>query len=379
MFCVGQHVLDLLASYLLCKLIQPVLQAMLSQEQLHRLWIGPGLEWPGAMTRSKVHPVDQLALNDLIKNHSSSWKHMEGYEQVAKSQAVRGDSLACLHNFIAALLDLAPAGEVNTSQLKTAIMAAVFTSPDLNNTTQKNDIWCALRIDRITTVLYHLRRLLDPVKFQQMSVGSQGANAVLIKKLLDKLQPQVQPLQPGVKEAALETNQEEIQPAVDDSLVANEDSSNAAMQEDSNADNEIKVACKTKPAGLSSEDFKQLWKGGGQGSSTTPKKLKRKAPKVTPTKKVCKDMCQETSAEHDRTRGQAIFRKEYYKATNSYGIKKFVQGKAKQIFSLSGKTGWSKDQLTALADKVLHDLSKCRSVAEEEEIEIIAKHKLLHS
>lgn len=335
---------------------------MLSQEQLHKLWIGPNLDWAGAMTRNKVQAVDQLALNELIKNHSSSWKHMAGYEGVSKSQAVKGDSLALLHPFIDDLLDLAPTGEINTSQLKTAIMAAVFNKPELNNTTQKNDIWCSLRIDRITTMLYHTRRLLDIVKFQQMVAGSQGASVVILKALLEKLQPQIQPPETGLPFKGDEVISEA--PSKDEDM---------SMKGGNTTEDDDKMKCKTSSPALSSHAFKQLWNGS---SSTTPMKEKPKAPKITPAKKVCKDS--NAKKVQNQSIGQAIFRKEFYKANNSYGIKKIVQGKAKQIFSLCGKTGWSRDQLTVLADKVLHDLSRCKTLAEEEEIELLAKYKLGH-
>ena len=71
----------------------------------------------------------------------------------------------------------------------------------------------------------------------------------------------------------------------------------------------------------------------------------------------------------------SIYRKENYKANHSYGFKRGVDGKAKQIFSLPGKS-WSKDKLMVLADKVLHDLHKCKCELDEQSVEVLAKYKL---
>ena len=101
---------------------------------------------------------------------------MAGYESSTKTQAVKGDNLATMGPFLSALLDVAPTGEVSNTELRTAIRTTVCAHPDLNGTTQKNDAWADLRIDRIVMILYHLRRLMDPVKWQQMVITTQGQN-----------------------------------------------------------------------------------------------------------------------------------------------------------------------------------------------------------
>ena len=121
----------------------------------------------------------------------------------------------------------------------------------------------------------------------------------------------------------------------------------------------------TSKPGVTSDALKSLW---GSSKPTVPLVTPEKLSKPKPAQKsIVKD-----DFEH---RSPAIFRKEYYKANHSYGIKKVCGGKAKQIFSLSNKS-WSKDRLCLLADKVLHDLTKCKSVEEEASIELLAKYKL---
>lgn len=334
---------------------------MLSQEQLQKLWLGPDLAWP-TMTRNKVLTVNQLELNKVLSDHQNAWKHMPGYESVSKPQAVKGDALAELHPFLAAMLEVAPSGEINATQLKAGIMAAVVEKPELNNTKQKNDIWCGLRLDRITTVLYHLRRLTDNVKFQQMVLGSQGASVVLIKQLLDKLQPatmangQLPIANADGSAASTKTTHDDTEPegTTDHTQQGEDELEPRVLEEGVTPQKKLGLPNKKHTTTLSGPAFQQLW---GQ-SKETPTPVKKKLVKPSTV-----------------TQNGVIYRKEYYKANHAFGIKKLVNGKAKQIFSLPGRS-WSKEKLTELADKVLHDLHKCKCEADEMEVQLIAKYKL---
>ncbi len=325
---------------------------MLSQTQLQKLWIGPTLDWP--MPRSRVMAVDQLELNKVILEHSvGCLKTMGGYECVSMPQAVKGDALAALSPMLMGLLDVAPSGEINNTQLKAAVMAAVCAKPELNNTNQKNDIWCGLRVDRIVIVLNHLRRLLDETKFQQMASGTQGSNVVLIRQLLKKLEvpPPVLPM----------PTQEHCQTTVQESDQATTTEDTEEVQLEKTPDAKAQKTAATKAA-MSGSELQALW-----GSHQPPS-----------AKKVIKPTQKPNTSSKSIT-GKAvhgvIYRKEYYKANHSFGFKRVVDGKAKQIFSLPGKS-WSKEKLVALADKVLHDLQKCKCELDEQSVELLAKCKL---
>ena len=336
---------------------------MLTQAQLQKLWIGPTLDWP--MPRSRVMAVDQLQLNKVILEHSASLKTMGGYESVSKPQAVKGDALAALSPMLYGLLDVAPSGEINNTQLKAAVMAAVCSKPELNNTNQKNDIWCGLRVDRIVIVLNHLRRLLDETKFQQMASGTQGSNVIVISELLKKLEvPSEEVPSEQVPSLTLPMPSGSIQES-------EQATSTVDGEEQIVVDEEVQIdktplakAQKTKvpKVTMSGSELHDLF-GGHQPSSA--KKV------IKPTKKP------DTSSKSitGKTVHGAIYRKAYYKANHSYGFKRVVDAKAKQIFSLPGKS-WSKDKLMVLADKVLHDLHKCKCELDEQSVEVLAKYKL---
>ena len=342
---------------------------MLTQTQLSSLWVGPSLDWP-VMTRNKIFAVDQVELNKVILDHSGSWKNMLGYEPVAKSQAVKGDALASLSPFIEALLVVAPGGEINTNQLRAAVMAAVCAQPELNHTTQKNDSWCGLRVDRIVTVLNHLRRLLDSIKFQQMVSGTQGSNVIIIHKLLGMLDVP----------ASLPTTATEHPPAVPvgegAASVCEDAEPGKEMEQTPGAKAKRLRMCQKVTPPKVKETNKPIMTAqtlqGLFGSSTSPPKAHTaKTDKKTNATTITKA----PHVTHAVQSAGAIYRKEYYKSNHAFGIKRLVDGKAKQIFSLPGRS-WSKEKLAELADKVLHDLGKCKSEEDEHAVELLAKYKL---
>ena len=70
------------------------------------------------------------------------------------------------------------------------------------------------------------------------------------------------------------------------------------------------------------------------------------------------------------------YRKEFYKANNKFGIKKFQkEQKPKQIFTV-GHKGIPKEELEERCSKVLNDLTKhAGDKLKEEEIMLVAQHK----
>ena len=172
---------------------------MLSEDQTLNLWIGPELFWP-VMTRKKIGIVDQASLNDAFLKHTCLWKSMEEYEVVSKSSGVKGDSLAKLCPFLDKLVDLAPQAEINSTQLKTAVMSTLVRDPTLNSSKIKNDVWACCRVDRVITALNHLRRLIDPERWMQCCSTSSGDSSTKLKELLAKVKldfgSDAQPLSP---------------------------------------------------------------------------------------------------------------------------------------------------------------------------------------
>ena len=102
--------------------------------------------------------------------------------------------------------------------------------------------------------------------------------------------------------------------------------------------------------------------------STSKTRLTKKTQVKVDKAKVCGLKAEEKVKKHDEpTEEDAVtYRKEYYKATHKFGIKRFQSGIGRQIFTV-GITSWSKDDLAELCDKLLHDLNKIAKGNLEEE------------
>ena len=218
-------------------------------------------------------------------------------------------------------------------------------------------------------MLYHLRTLTDAVNYQQMVAGTPGANVVIIRMMLDKLQTPAPdaadaPLPVVVVEDPGKVQPEPVEKDEEASTVQETPQKHLRITS-KQPDTAITTKQPSSSATMTSDAFRSLW---GKGSSPAAKGKGNTPAKVNkPKQSVVKEQ------HHDGT--SIIYRKEYYKANHSYGIKRVSGGKSKQIFSLSNKS-WTQDALCMLADKVLHDLNKCKSLEEEHSIELLAKYKL---
>ena len=359
---------------------------MLSEDQTLNLWIGPELFWP-VMTRKKIVCVDQASLNDAFMKHSCIWRSMEEYEVVSKSSGVKGDSLAKLCPFLDKLVDLSPQAEINSTQLKTAVMSTLVKDPTLNSSKIKNDVWACCRVDRVITALNHVRRLIDPERWMQCCSTSSGESTTKLKELLIKVKPDfgsdAQPISP--EPVPLPYVKQDPEPSSEHDKVE-EENEGVQEQEQEPVEQEDKGDAELTPAKppkrlrskMSTEELQQLFFSPTPATPTTKTTINASSSTIK-TKASSGSACSKESsgsASSSSSNEKVVYRKEYYKALNKYGFKKTLPGqKAKHMFILSGGL-WSKEQLTALADKVLKDLSNCRNEAEENEVELIAKFKL---
>jgi hypothetical protein len=391
----------------LCKTqIYICIAAMLSEDQTLNLWIGPELFWP-VMTRKKIVVVDQASLNDAFLKHSCIWRSMKEYEVVSKSSRVKGGSLAKLCPFLDKLVDLSPQAEINSTQLKTAVMSTLVKDPSLNSTKIKNDVWACCRVDRVITALNHLTRLIDPERWLQCCSTSSGESAAKLKKLLVKVKPDfgsdAQPISP--QHVPLPYLKEDPEPSSEHDKVEEEnkgqehaepvdkdDDENTGQELAEPVDKDDDELTPAKPpkrlrSKMSAEELQELFFSPAPATPTTKttinsisSTIKAKASSGSAGSKESSGSAGSKasggSASSSSSNEKVVYRKEYYSALNKYGFKKTLPGqKPKHIFCLSGGL-WSKEQLTALADKVLKDLRNCRNEAEENEVELIAKFKL---
>ena len=126
----------------------------------------------GAMgKREQVTPLDQSVL-DMALHSNKSWQDLGAYETI-KAQAADGESLAMHFDLLKSLLLVQPEGQLLLTQVRASILKAVSLEPELNKTSLslKNLLWAGSRFDRISTMLYHLRRAKNNTKKRQQLVA----------------------------------------------------------------------------------------------------------------------------------------------------------------------------------------------------------------
>ena len=304
---------------------------------------------------------------------------------MSKSSSVKGDSLAKLCPFLDKLVDLSPQAEINSAQLKTAVMSTLVKDPSLNSSKIKNDVWACCRVDKVITALNHLRRLIDPERWMQCC--SSGESVTKLKQLLAKVKldfgSDAQPISP--EPVPLPYVKQDPEPSSEHDKVE-EENEGVQEQEQEPVEQEDKGDAELTPAKppkrlrskMSTEELQQLFFSPTPATPTTKTTINSSSSTIK-TKASSGSACSKESsgsASSSSSNEKVVYIKEYYKALNKYGFKKTLPGqKAKHMFILSGGL-LSKEQLTALADKVLKDLSNCRNEAEENEVELIAKFKL---
>eukprot|EP00434_Breviolum_minutum_P014732 symbB.v1.2.012989.t1/scaffold910.1/size153024/3 len=210
-------------------------------------------------------------------------------------------------------------------------------------------------------MLHHLRRCKNsPDKLRQLVAKANGSAAEQVQQLLATLSAEEVAAvgeqntvgQPLKKLKSLSTEEAETQEAQSESAAAKNTEeqevpkreSQSAVEKDLEVKQELKTVVKTV---ATPQNKRKL-------EAETAASQEKKEPKDT-----------------------IFYRKEYYKADNKFGFKRFEAGqKPKQIFSC-GHAKIPKPELQKLAGKILNDLHKCCGHRpKEEEIELVAKHKV---
>ena len=297
--------------------------------------------------RESVSPVDQGLLDQAISTHKS-WVDVGPYESLSKSQASNGDALAEHFPLLECLLTPQPKGELLLTQVRAAILKVVAVNPKINSTEMKNLLWAGGRYERLSTMLHHLRRCKNSSdKMRQLVAKSSPESVCKVQELL--------------------------------ALLATDESTGTTKTEDSamKKSEPLGSAGITNAGKVVAEPSEAQTDGTGVPSLPTLPKLEGNSQQLAKESLQVETQKKAKKSKKDLATNKVTYRKEFYKATNKFGIKKLKPGhKNKQIFTL-GHKGIPKDELEELCRKVLNDLTKhADDSVKEEEIMLLAKHKV---
>ena len=103
---------------------------------------------------------------------------------------MRGESLAANYDLFKQLLLITATAELPAKKTKNAFLQLLGKTPSLNTTCYNNNVYAGLRVDRLTIMGYHLRRLQrDQPAFQQCVNKTTGLAMEKVKMLLAMMDP----------------------------------------------------------------------------------------------------------------------------------------------------------------------------------------------
>ena len=128
---------------------------------------------------------------DLLVNCFSAHKNMLAklglYENLSKNQACSPKGIVQVLPLLKGLVELEPTCEIHGSSLRQAIMEILTREPGLNTSAFKGSVWVGCRVDRITTVLFHLKRLKGSPDLKHCAASLTSLEFLDLQSVLEKV------------------------------------------------------------------------------------------------------------------------------------------------------------------------------------------------
>ena len=131
--------------------------------------------------------VDSGVVYTALKLHVPMLCDMGPYEVISTSQAPDFKAIVLLADMWRSLLKISPSGEIHCQPMRSALLSLLSQKPELNKTENSGQVWVGLRVERLTCLLTHLRKIkregpaalekaaakLSRDEFQQLQAGLQ--------------------------------------------------------------------------------------------------------------------------------------------------------------------------------------------------------------
>ena len=95
----------------------------------------------------------------VLKNNQELLQDLKNYECTSKNNAPDAKGLVQTLPLWKGLLRLESSGEIHQQPLRTALIKLLAETPGLNTSGSSGQVWANLRMERITAILYHVRKI----------------------------------------------------------------------------------------------------------------------------------------------------------------------------------------------------------------------------
>ena len=103
--------------------------------------------------------VDQGLLYAALVAHQDLVKDLGRYEHISRSNAPEPRGVMHCLDLWKALVKVEPSEKVHSQPLRQALLSLLSEYPSLNTTKHTGGVWCNLKLERISYLLNHCRRL----------------------------------------------------------------------------------------------------------------------------------------------------------------------------------------------------------------------------
>ena len=119
---------------------------------------GKGCRKGGARHFSKPF-VDNGLVYSVFVDNKDLLQDLKNYECTSKNNSPDAKGLVQTLPLWKGLLRLESSGEIHSQPLRTALIKLLSEYPEMNRSAQSGQVWANLRLERITTILYHVRKV----------------------------------------------------------------------------------------------------------------------------------------------------------------------------------------------------------------------------
>ena len=103
--------------------------------------------------------VDSGLVLKVLTEHQATLSDMGSYELISRANAPDPKGLVQTMPLWAGLLRLESSGEIHSQPMRTALITLLAEAPEMNKTRFSGQAWVNLKLERLNTMLYHVRKL----------------------------------------------------------------------------------------------------------------------------------------------------------------------------------------------------------------------------
>lgn len=120
-----------------------------------------------------------------LKDNIGNVLDMGPYETLSRTGGCNPKGLVENADLLRSLIKIEPTAEIHPGPMKAALLKLLTDEPTLNKSQFIGTVWIAMRMERLTTILYHLRRLANDQEAERfLATRLTGSESLVLKNLI---------------------------------------------------------------------------------------------------------------------------------------------------------------------------------------------------